>query len=282
MTASLNALLRTGPFHLALRAAIRQRGLTLDRLRCHLAAHGTTVAASTLSAWQQGKDRPISPRSLEVVAALEKILLLPANSLLDVLAGAGPTGWPEELPDLMPGFRANDLEIVARHERVFVNRYRYPHRVISQVVGRARRDGVDRFFAHYYSDGPTEMVTTLPSRNCRIGREVDDPEALLLMTELLFDHTLSAGDTWVFEFETRDENIGTCNEFAHGTRGSEELCLIEVQFHPEALPVDPHVYVIDDVEPRRVTGLTLSSGGAVHHLAKGVTARYIGIGWSWP
>jgi len=54
----LGTLLRVGPFDAALRAAIRARGLSLDRLREHLRARGVTVTTATLSYWQSGRSRP--------------------------------------------------------------------------------------------------------------------------------------------------------------------------------------------------------------------------------
>jgi len=47
----LGRLLYSGPFHEALRAAVRRRGLTLDRLRAHLARRGLIVGLSSLSDW---------------------------------------------------------------------------------------------------------------------------------------------------------------------------------------------------------------------------------------
>jgi len=284
VTARLDALLRDGPFHLALRGAIRQRGLPLERLRCHLARRGSTIAVSTLSAWQQGKARPTSPRSLQIVAALEEILRLPHGALLDLLAHAGRTGWPDELPDLMPGFQVNDLEIVARYERVYVDRHRCAGRVRSHVVARARRDGVDRFFAHFYGEPETDVdqVTTTALAHCRLGREIRDPAAVLLVSELLFDHVLDAGDTWVFEFETRAPDTSPCTDFAHGIRGSEEHCLIEVRFHPGALPSGAHAFVQEDAdeEPSRITKLVVHDA-AVHHMQSRLTVPWTGIHWDW-
>lgn len=280
-TPSLETLLRTGPFHAALRAAIRRRGLTLDRLRSHLARREISVGLSTLSYWQQGRVRP---KSLHVIAALEDILRLPERALLDLLAHSGPAGWPKEIPHLLPGFRANDLEIVARHDRITVDEHRHANLMRSNLITRARADGVDRFFAHYYGDEaiPAARVTTTPLRNCTLGRVVHEPSEYAIVSELLFGHPLDTGDTWVFEFESHVPNTTTCTEYWQGVRGFEEHVLIEVEFHPEALPDDPHVVVQEgpDDEPRRLKNIRLRNN-TVHHLETGASADWIGIRWSW-
>src|SRR4029450_7869746 len=78
----------TGPFHAALREAIRERGLTLDRLRSHLARRGVSVALSSLSAWQHGNARP-GVSSFRAVRALEEVLRLPSGSLIHLLVMPG-------------------------------------------------------------------------------------------------------------------------------------------------------------------------------------------------
>src|SRR4051812_6979901 len=86
---ALDVVLTTGPFDAALRAAVRSRGLTLDRLRAHLARRGVTVALSTLSDWQHGRRRPAIARSLPVVSALEDVLGLRSETLVELLVDPG-------------------------------------------------------------------------------------------------------------------------------------------------------------------------------------------------
>ncbi|MEU9007649.1 hypothetical protein AB0D15_38545, partial [Streptomyces sp. NPDC048551] len=70
VVAELRRLLREGPFHLALRAALALRGLPLHRVQHRLAARGIKVGVTSLSYWQQGARRPRHPESLRAVAAL--------------------------------------------------------------------------------------------------------------------------------------------------------------------------------------------------------------------
>ncbi len=87
--AELDSVLRGGPFHVALRAAIAARGLPLQRVQHHLSRHGVTVGVTSLSYWQQGARRPQRPESLRAVRALEEILDLPEESLIRLLSDTG-------------------------------------------------------------------------------------------------------------------------------------------------------------------------------------------------
>ncbi|HWD04127.1 MAG TPA: transcriptional regulator [Amycolatopsis sp.] len=81
----LGRLLETGPFADALRAAIRARGLGLDRIRYRLRARGTSLSLATLSHWQSGRCRPERPESLMALRNLEDILHVPPHSLRRLL-----------------------------------------------------------------------------------------------------------------------------------------------------------------------------------------------------
>jgi hypothetical protein len=284
-TPSLESLLRIGPFHAALRAAIRRRGLTLERLRLRLAQHDVAVALSTLSDWQQGRVRPVSPKSLKAVAVLEELLEVPSRSLLGLLERSDPSGWPDVVPGMMPGFNTNDLEVLSRHDRVFVDAERHASRTQVQMVVRARHDGVDRYYAHYYCDDSVRMaeVTHEPIRNCRTGCSARDGDERVTVDELLFDRPLAAGETWVFEFVIHDPSRLDAFEYAHGVRCFLEQSLIEVHFSPAALPVDPHVYLQDwqEDEPHRIIDLELDHTNSVHHFETNVSVNWVGIRWRW-
>ncbi|MGW5741466.1 XRE family transcriptional regulator, partial [Amycolatopsis sp. NPDC003861] len=81
----LGTLLREGPFDAALRAAIRARGLSLDRLREHLRTRGVSVTTATLSYWQSGRSRPRRRDSVHGLRQLEAVLEVPAGSLVALL-----------------------------------------------------------------------------------------------------------------------------------------------------------------------------------------------------
>jgi hypothetical protein len=78
-------LLETGPFEAALRAAIRARGLGLDRIRYRLRGRGVSISLATLSHWQSGRCRPERPESLQALGHIEEVLGVPSGSLTHLL-----------------------------------------------------------------------------------------------------------------------------------------------------------------------------------------------------
>ncbi len=299
--------LGTGPFHAALRAAIRQRGLTLDRLRCHLARRGVSVALSTLSDWQHGHRRPGGANSLQVLRALEEVLGLPGESLVRLLVAPGSAGQPEggalrllrpsrglderggaisDLLDSLPGSRDRGVEIVNRQDKVRVDADRRAWLITSRTVVRARRDGVDRYVVRYFGDEGCDIdqVQVRPRENCwlrQVRRHRDPP---VLLAELLFGAVLRAGETWVFEDGITDRTGHGSVEHGHGFAEPQEQYLLEVRFDPRALPINCHAYAQPGLydERRHTADLTLNNHHAVHLLVCGVTAGLVGIAWEWP
>jgi hypothetical protein len=78
-------LLATGPFAAALRAAIRARGLGLERIRYRLRGRGVSISLATLSHWQSGRCRPERPESLLALCHIEEVLEVPSGSLTNLL-----------------------------------------------------------------------------------------------------------------------------------------------------------------------------------------------------
>jgi len=78
-------LLASGPFEAALRAAIRARGLGLERIRYRLRGRGVSISLATLSHWQSGRCRPERPESLLALDHIEEVLEVPAGSLTNLL-----------------------------------------------------------------------------------------------------------------------------------------------------------------------------------------------------
>lgn len=295
------APMQTGPFHAAFRAAVRDRGLTLDRLRWHLNQQGVVIALSTLSDWQLGRRRPTRPGSLRAVAALETVLGLPAGSLLRLLVepvpdGGGPpaarprdglderSGALGELLDGLPGSRDRDVDVISSQEKVFVDATRRASTVWCRTLIRARQGGVDRSVLRYFGDPGCRIaeVEVRALENCRPGRIRRHP-AGVLVAELLFDQTLRVGETWVFEHRLVDHTGQPCTEHAHGFRLPGQQYLLEVRFDPATRPVDCHAFAMPGLydHRQRTAELTPNRHHAVHLVASEVSAGVLGIGWAW-
>ncbi|MBO3141962.1 hypothetical protein [Dermatophilus congolensis] len=71
-----------------LRGAVSARGLSLERVRYHLAVRGHDVSAATLSYWQSGRSRPERSSSIAALGDLEDVLGVDEGVLVDALARA--------------------------------------------------------------------------------------------------------------------------------------------------------------------------------------------------
>jgi hypothetical protein len=298
---TLDILLATGPFDAALQAAVRARGLTLDRLRAHLARRGVPVALSTLSDWQHGKRRPATAGSLRTVQALEDVLGLRPGTLVRLLVDP-PANDPAQqarrrrglddrsgdlarLLDRIPGARATTLsDMVSDHQAYTIGPDRRLATLWCRKVIRARHDGIDRYVLRYFGDPgcDADLVDIRPLLNCRLGQVVQT--AGIVVAELRFDQRLRAGDAWVFEIEITDPTGQPTTECAHGFRAPDEQYLMEVRFDPATLPVDCHSFAQTDLYERRqrTNDLVLNQHHAVHLLTGGLSGGVVGIGWRWP
>jgi hypothetical protein len=288
----LGNVLYTGPFHDAFRAAVRERGLTLDRLRWHLAQRGVAVARSTLSDWQLGHRRP-GRGSLPAVSDLEDLLGLPQRSLVRLLdaPGAGPGGVDEragafeELLDSVPGAREYALEVLSAQEKVTLDPWRRRSLVWARTLVRAARDDVDRCVLQYSGDPgcAIDAVRLCGLENCRLGTLRRHP-AGVLVAELLFDTVLRAGQTWVFEHQVRDGTAGPSTGYARGFREPAALYVLEVRFPAGHRPTDCHSFgrAGPYERPYRIADLAPTIYNAVHLSGSGTPGGVLGLGWRWP
>jgi hypothetical protein len=291
----LATLLHTGPFHLALRAAVRARGLTPDRLRAHLARRGVAITISTLSDWQRGYGRPAVGSSLRTVLALEEVLNLRPRSLIQLLVeprsrSDRPRGGIDErsgviadLLDALPGSRAHTTDVVSTHEKVTIGPGRQADTIRSRTVVRARRDGVDRWVLRYFGNPgcAIESVELQALENCYVGpvRRSDG----VLVAELRFGEALRAGETRVLETQLTDSTGQPSTQHAHGFREPGQEYLVEVRFAPSALPVDCHSFAQPGMRdhPHRTGGLALDQHHTVQLTERSTAGGLVGIGWQW-
>lgn len=302
--ADLAAALRTGPFHTALRAAIAARRLPLQRVRHHLAQQGVTVGVTSLSYWQQGARRPRRAESLRAVRALEEILQLPEESLLRLLARPAERGDGErpaarsyrslvEASDVLRTLLAElgcpsdgGLHTIGHHERVRIGAHREMTGRESQHIVRAHRDGVDRYVAIYHGDPgcAPDRVRVRALENCRTGRVRWHQDTGVLVTELLFDARLRAGDTHLFGYGFEDGTAGPAAEYVRGFPFAGGQYALQIRFDDRALPVRCHRFTQHSAAAPRGgrQELTLSgSHRSVHLVEPQVRAGLLGIAWDW-
>ncbi|WP_432084273.1 hypothetical protein [Streptomyces sp. WAC 04229] len=304
-TAELDSALRGGPFHVALRAAIAARGLPLQRVQHHLSRHGVKVGVTSLSYWQQGARRPQRPESLRAVRALEEILQLPEESLIRLLAEA-----EEDSPERRPAARSyrahleasgvldrllaelgqpspdSGVHILGHHELIRVGAHRELAGRESHHIVRALRDGVDRFVAVHYGDpgcAPARM-TVHALENCRTGRVRVHHDTGLLVTEVLFDTWLRAGDTHLFRYGVEDGTAGVSREYVRGFGSAGGQYALQVRFDAAALPVRCHRFTQHSPAAPRGGRQELALSGrhhSVHLVEPRARTGMLGIGWDW-
>ncbi|MFI6346810.1 hypothetical protein [Streptomyces sp. NPDC050560] len=300
--AELAVALRRGPFHVALRAAIAARGLSLQRVQHHLARRGVNVGVTSLSYWQQGARRPRRDESLRAVRALEEILQLPGESLIRLLsgppAGAGlrrpmaarfPSRIRGPLEELLTELESpfdGALGSIGHHERVRIGAHRELLAVDSQLVVRAHTPGVDRYVAVHHGDPgcAPEQMSVHALENCRTGRVRRHRETGVLVAELLFDTRLRTGETHVFRFAFEDGTAGATGEYSRGFGLGGGQYVLQVRFAEEAVPLRCHRFSQRPAAtaPSGLRELRLSRGHRCVHLVEPeVRAGHLGIRWDW-
>ncbi|MFI5825757.1 hypothetical protein ACIA6C_00620 [Streptomyces sp. NPDC051578] len=301
----LPRLLRGGPFHLALRAALTARGLPLHRVQHRLAAQGIKVGVTSLSYWQQGARRPQRPESLRAVRALEQILELPEGTLLRLLpapqaARSAPSRPPARsyralvsagaaVDELLAGLELpadGGLHTVGHHERVRVGARGELLDRTSQHVVRAHRDGVDRYLAVHHGDPgcDPERIRVRAGENCRTGRVRWHREAGVVVAELLFDARLRSGDTYLFGYGFEDGTGGRCTEYVRGFAYTGGQYVLQVRFDEAALPVRCRRFTRSGPGAPRTALTDLTPSGrhrAVHLVEESVRRGILGIAWDW-
>ncbi|MGW2490679.1 hypothetical protein ACWCV9_26175 [Streptomyces sp. NPDC001606] len=303
-TAELDVVLRGGPFHVALRAAIAARGLPLQRVQHHLSRHGVKVGVTSLSYWQQGARRPQRPESLRAVRALEEILRLPDESLIRLLAETGEhqgTGRPagRSYRSLLAASDASDrlraelgwsldggLHTLGHHECVRIGARRELAVRESHHIVRAHRDGVDRFVAVHRGDpgcSPRD-IRVRALENCRTGRVRWDQDTGVLSAELLFGTRLRSGDTFLFRYGFEDGTAGPSREYLHRFHSPGGQYALQVRFDPTALPVRCHRFTQHSPAAPRGSRRDLSVTGphhCVHVVEPRIRPGLIGMAWEW-
>lgn len=284
---SIEDVLLTGPFHTALRWAIEERGLALDRLRERLAGRGLKASVSTLSNWQRGVSRPRGPRSLRAIDGLEAELGLPSGSLRRLLDEPVHRGRSRPLLRGMSRSAADRLRtalgaagepgltVLALQDDVTVHEGGWEATV--RKVVRARRNGVDRHvvMCHTSCGGLAELRA---GRDSTLGGEYTDPAASLAGVELRFA-PLGRGETFVLQYEMAARS--TDMYYGHWLDGAQQFDLT-VRFTPETrIRRAYRIWRLDSHSPHKdVARLRLIDGRLTHLADFDATPGFHGIRWS--
>jgi len=301
----VDALLRTGPFHVALRAAIDHSGLTLERLRERLDRRGIHVSLASLSYWRLGRSRPERPDSLRAVNAIEGILGLPRHSLQSLLGPPRPRGrWVtreaagrrygtmlEPAQSLAETVEAlvgpSDSKLRAWHldEAVVVDRHGVLRQIRARQVVRAVADSPDRHIAVYCGEPGVDAakIDITAVENCRLGRVRRHPHAPVIAAELLFDRALRTGQTHLLEHRVTVADGARAHEYRRAFRYPADSYLLSVRFNSRRLPVHCTGFLRhgETATPVSDDELIMGPGHLVHVTARDVQPGVVGVAWAW-
>ncbi|MET0134160.1 MAG: helix-turn-helix transcriptional regulator [Kibdelosporangium sp.] len=293
-------------FPVALRAAIRASGLSLDRIQYRLRARGLTISVTALSYWQSGRRRPERPESMSALKHLEEVLGVEPGSLMALLGPPRPRGRAQRTPAALPieALWANKEQLapllsrmdlgsdssltrISQHDRVEIAPDRGEQNVRVRQVLRAEHDGADRWISVYDVARPgNPLPRIVPTQSCSLGRVAKDTSAGIVVTELVFDRPLARGETVIMEYEVAfagppyarsDDSF--CRKFRLPVRDY----VVEMRFDP----TDPPTYCYqvatpaDDADGSTRRELVIDNAGRTHAVVLGFGPGTFGVEWSW-
>jgi hypothetical protein len=279
---SLAEALRTGPFERALGAAIRHRGLSLERLHARLSERGVPVSLASLSYWQRGRSRPEREHSLRAVRELEAILGVPPESLVSLLGPRRPRGrWVGQRP------KPDQLTWLSRHELVTIDRGSDLRLICTRGVIRAQSDGVGRHVVVHQAP-PGAVPAVRRALSCRPGRVCLEAGGVggggLVTVELIFDRPLATGETRLIEYLL--DFGGEPDRLALHHRGFPVAArdyVLAVQFDRTTVPARCYRTWAPDpgAVARDVRELRPTDDAAVHFVELDVAPGVHGVRWEW-
>jgi hypothetical protein len=298
----LSRLLACGPFPAALRAAIDDSGLSLDRIQYRLRRHGTPISLATLSSWQSGRRRPERAASLAALNRLEQILGVPSGALAALVGPRRARGRRvyTDAPDLAEAHR--DWTAIARllsefdtssddrlirlslHERLKVGpdgRLRALH--YRALVRAAANDLRSAIVIDQADDGSAPVIR--PLRGCTLGAVRAEPEAGLIIAELRLPRPLQRGELLLLEYvvEFTEPFPRDCDS-SRLLRVPMREYVLDVEFTRPMLPARCVHFTIprtdEGVGTERV--LTLDGQGRACAIGVDLDPCTIGVRWEWP
>ncbi|MFH8369345.1 helix-turn-helix domain-containing protein [Streptomyces sp. NPDC018031] len=292
-------------FATVFRAAVRQRGLSLERVRDRLHAQGISISLATLSYWQRGRSQPERASSLRAVDALETILNLPGGTLRSLLGPRRPRGrlaaGPRQPAGQRPVFDSNplveqvlgesfeqlnsDVSALVIHNTVRLDENRCIRVTSTHQVLRATRDGASRLTTLHTTDEATAEPSDVVVRCGKLGTVRFVPELRSTVVEILFGRRLVRNETAVIDYDiVFGPAQDTSTHYERNTRAGLREYLLHVCFHPAALPRSCHGYYREafGAERRHQRRIGPDASHSAHILPARCPVGVHGISWEWP
>ncbi|MFC6704992.1 hypothetical protein [Flexivirga alba] len=281
----------------ALRSAIRARGLSLSRLRAHLADKGFDVGIATLSTWQSGARVP-RDGSVAILDALEDVLGVPSGWLVERLEPARLSAVRPRRPFAVVDESDALAQLLARLDGAAHGQLRTSG-VVEEVVlsasGALRVKHVvqavqavrsaDRLVIVHQTESDGDIDEVLPSAigGCRVGRVVRDRDRGVLVAELLLDRRLGVGESAVLRYDVHDAATHATTEYFRFHEWPITHHTLEVRFDPAALPVRVMEFQrktshSPDLVRREIT---LSQDRRAQVVVPDAEPGVVGIDWQW-
>ena len=215
----------------ALRQAIKNRGVSLEYLRGRLSDLGTPLSVATLSYWRSGRSQPEHQTSLDALASLEEILLLPEGHLRSRLLPSrrpGPRGGRMSLADVMGGDAVRDTLVqlgfdpdasealveTSTQVTVELDAEGRARSSVSRSVWKAVRDDASGTPIVLRVDGAGSTVPEFVARKgCTLGKTHMDVGAGVYGVELLLERPLHTGETAITELEIQIPHDAVADPF---------------------------------------------------------------------
>lgn len=284
-------------FAATLAAAVKARGLGLERLRHHLARADCSVSVATLSSWQSGTALPTSPRSMATVAELERVLHLPTGALLsrveDELAhrrspdNAAAFGCALMPPGLLDDARAAwghpaqaPVAALSVHDLVRVGPAAEQVELSSRVMLRGLVSGAERCLLGLSLGGSAGGVVVGVSQ-CSVARQIRDPDLGTLVAEIVFPRALAAGELLLIEYSLRHGPGPSSAVVERAVAGPLQELVLGVEFTDQAPPSVTRGYRpgIDMGDAATVTAPVSTVGGAAQYVVLQPAEGVYGLYW---
>ena len=299
----LSQLLASGPFPAALRAAIADSGLSLERIRYRLRQHGTPISLATLSSWQSGRRRPERAASLAALHGLEQVVNVPSGALAALVGPRRARGRRvyTDAPDLAELVRREWTSIarllsefdtssddrlirLSQYERLRIGPDGRLRELYHRALVRAAANDLSSAIVIDQADAGSASVIR-PLRGCTLGAVRTQPEAGLIIAELRLHRPLQRGELLLLEYV-----VEFTEPFPRDCESSRRLRVpmreyeFDVEFTRPMLPSRCVQFTIPrtdgGIETERV--LTLDGEDRVCAIGIDLDPCVIGVRWEWP